>query len=81
MGFFLKNCKFRPIPNLVFHIQWNGIITTDNAIKTKQNGCKRLAEQTIFSTEKRRRWQHGPGIDASLYEILVEYFFQIIIIK
>ena len=38
----------------------------DKAIQTKQYSCKRLAEQTILTTEKCDLWQHGPGIGASI---------------
>ena len=42
-----KNCNFQPIPNLYFQIRWNVIITSNKTIKTKQNHCQRLAEQTV----------------------------------
>ena len=39
----------------------------DKVNQTKHNSCKRLVEQTILITEKCNLWQHGPGIDASLF--------------
>ena len=38
----------------------------DKAIPTNQNGCKRLREQTILTTEKYDLWQHSVGIGGSL---------------
>ena len=40
-------------------------------IQNKQNGCKRLAEQTILTTEKCDLWQHDPRIGAFLLDKII----------
>ena len=63
--------QFQPILNRFSQIPWNLIIITDKAIKAKQNDYKRLAEQTIITTEKCHFWQHDPVIGASLSSMTI----------
>ena len=77
--FYLRNYKFRPILTSYESLFSNSMEYNRNhgkAIQTKQNGYKKLAEQTISTTEKCDLWQYGPGTGVLLAMIVTVMFKQ-----